>query len=196
MSPTSRIVSKLHRPLLGTLASALASGALLLWSMNELQDARQENAAARLRKQQMAQLLSQATAETGKIGERTRRFQQLQASGVIGKEQHQHWTTLLENIQREREPLNLTYELGTRTPLTGGNGAIQSFATRLQLDAELRHEADLLELIRRLDVEAGALADWQSCRLARQEKPGQGLRASCEISLITLRPPEESRADK
>lgn len=196
MSPTSHIVSKLHRPLLGTLASALASGALLLWGMNELQDARQENTAARLRKQQTEQLLSQATAETGKVGERARRFQQLRAAGVIGKEQHQQWTILLENIRQDRDPLNLTYELGTRTPLTGGNGAIQSFATRLQLDAELRHETDLLELIRRLDVEAGPLTDWRSCRLTRQEKPRQGLRASCEISLITLHPAEESRADK
>lgn len=188
MSPAGRIVSKLRQPLLGALASALLAGAILLWSTSEWQDARQENTAVRLRKQQMELLLNHATAEAGNIAERALRLQQLRESGVIGEEQREQWADMLEKLRQEREPLHLAYEFGAKTPLAESDKAIQSFATRLHLEAELRHETDLLQLVTRLEQQARALPAWQSCQLARLEMPRQGLRASCELSLITLLP--------
>lgn len=193
MSAPGPIVARLRRPLLGALGSTLVAGAILAWNASSLQEARQENAAAGLRKQETEQKLKQAMAEAGNIGERTRRYQQLRESGVIGEEQRQQWVAALQAIQQERQPLSLDYELGAKTPLPGGHDHSRSFASRLLLQLEVRHEADLLQLITRLEREIGALTAWQNCHLARSENSSPGLSARCEISLITLLPGTEAR---
>lgn len=188
MMPAGRVIAKLRQPLLGLLASALLAGATTLWGNFALQDARRENAAARLRKTQMQEHLNQATAEAGNISARVPTFRQLAASGVVGEEARQQWTNMLENIGQERQPLDMNYELGAKTPLTGSNSACQGFATRLRLRAEFRHETDLLQLVARLEQEARALLTVQHCRLARAAGPLPGLHGSCEFDLITLQP--------
>ncbi|MFZ2268564.1 MAG: hypothetical protein WAV95_13400 [Azonexus sp.] len=188
MTSAGYIITKLRRPLMGILGASLLAGALFLWAANSLQDARQENAAAWLRKQQMEQNLARAVAEAGNIGERSAHFQQLRESGVVGEEQRAQWASVLHDIQQDRQPLNIEYEFGAKAPVATGQNTSPTFSTRLLLQAEVRHETDLLQLVARLEREIRALIAWQNCQLTRSDTAPPRLGMRCEISLITLQP--------
>lgn len=191
MNDIGHLAIRLRPALLGALAAGIAAGATFFWNAGRLQDARQEYATAQQHRKEMEQKLGLALAEAGAIDERNRRFRQLRESGVVGEERREQWTSALQAITEERQPLNFDYELGAKTVLAGNDETSRSFASRLLLEFEVRHEDDLLQLIARLEREIDALMAWQSCQLTRSGEPAPGLSARCEISLITLLPGTE-----
>lgn len=193
MSPTHDAIGKLQRPLIAAIGSILLATSTILWSSKELQHARQEKSMALQHRNTAEQQLGQATADSGTIRERAASFRHLQESGIVGEEQREQWVARLADIEQERLPLHMQYALGTKERLNVSKANKPGFASRLHLQLELRHTADLLDLLARIEHQLTALSAPQRCQLTRQEAPGAGLEASCDIDLITLLAKEKQR---
>jgi len=193
MKPVRHLPGKLRRPLLGLLCSALLATAAVLWSQAGLQEARQDNATARLQVQQLTQQLNQARSDAATMDETIRRYRQLRESGMIGDARPQQWASALEKIRQDRAPRLVAYDIGERIALADAHPAVSAFAARLRLQADVRHEGELLELLALVERQSSALTAWQGCRLTRRNSPEEGLQASCEGHLITLLPAAKSK---
>lgn len=181
-------ITKLRRTLLGAGCTIVLASMIFIWSDLQRQSAVQDKTLAHQRKIHAEQALNDSAVQVREIGEIARSFRQLQESGVIGEEQRQQWRNLLDKLQQERQPLRLSHELDERRAL---NTERKSFHSRLRVQAEVRHETDLLQLIRRLEREISALAITQHCQVTRQKNTLANLVAHCEIELITLLPQSE-----
>lgn len=196
MKSRRRDIRKLHRPLLGVLATLALAGTLFAWSNSQHEEARQQNAAARLRKNQLEQRLRQAGGEIHDLEARSRSFRQLQESGMIGEEKRLEWLETLQTIQREQHLSGLNYQFGVKAPLAASNRPDPLyFSSPLHLQARLPHEESLLRLLTRLENELSAFVMMRGCNIGRSAPPGTiaPLIAKCEMELITLLPITEHR---
>ena len=125
-------------------------------------------------------------------------FQDLEKEGVIGEERRLQWVEALKQADENLKLPNLAYSIATQQPHTPefplSDGAYKLFASQMNLELGLLHGQDLLDLLRRLDEDAGGLYSVDSCRMKRRrQEPGSPkdthLSSSCQLNWYTIKKP-------
>ncbi len=131
------------------------------------------------------------------------KFQDLEREGVIGAEQRLKWVEALKQADENLKLPNLAYSINTqqrhRPEFPLSDGAYKLFASQMNLEIGLLHGQDLLNLLRRLDDNAGGLYSVDSCQLTRRrDGPGSPksvhLGSTCRLYWYTVKKPGERGA--
>ena len=186
---------KLRVGLLACLALVAVGASAVLLSDHAAQAARGELAAAQATRNELDDKLKRVRSEENEIREKTARFRQLEARGVIGEEQRLEWSELLDAIRDRRRLLNLRYEFEPQRPLEAApnTAKLGYFVSPMRLQLDLLHEEDLTRLLADLRQQAKALIQIRSCLVTRSTgrqdnlSPVAQLRADCRLDWITLR---------
>lgn len=159
---------------------------------------------AQLKQQQARQTLQQAQAEAEMMLQDRQDFEryatayrQLLAKGVIGEEDRLQWVEVLTNISNQYPQMKLKYRVDSQRPLDfvpDVPEGMRVFASRMQLSFMTAHEAQLLQVLARLDQEARGLHLLRQCEIRRekleqqqQEWVAAPLQSQCLIEWVTLR---------
>lgn len=136
-------------------------------------------------------------AEEQEIHDKIDIYQAILARGIIGPERRLDWVELIRASQRERQLLDLEYEIQPQIPLpkANSNGGYTFMDSAMRVQIPLLHEEDLLRFITDIQTHASAFVRVRSCRITRaapnQVKPGEGpspnLQAECLLDWITLK---------
>ena len=125
-------------------------------------------------------------------------FQGLEREGVIGEERRLQWVEALKQADENLKLPSLTYSITTqesyRPEFPLADGAYKLFASQMKLDLGLLHGQDLLDLLRRLDDNAGGLYSVDSCTMTRRRQaPGSPkdihLNSTCQLYWYTIKKP-------
>ncbi len=179
--------------LAATLMLALGAAAVY-FSLNAMQSAMRDRAAAQTAWKEFDGKLKQVRNEESEIKQKSAVFNTLQTRGMIGEEQRLEWIELLKDIRDTRRLIDLQYEIAPQRKLdaeAGSGFAFYSSTMRLQL--KLLHEEDLTRLLDDLHNRARALIQVKSCGVTRLpagaggNSPAAQLQADCRIDWITLR---------
>ncbi len=175
----------------------LGGAALVLFSLEQQQQARRLLATAQGHNAQAQARLKQVREEESEIKLKAALFSNLAARGVIGEEQRLDWVELLRDIRNNRRLLDIQYEFSPQQPLGNGQGPWSFQVSSMRLQLQLLHEEDLLNVLADLRNTAKALVLVRSCEVSRQPHPpgeSQGLhanlKAQCLLDWITLRGPQ------
>ncbi len=175
----------------------LGGAVLVLFSLEQQQQARRLLATAQAHNAQAQARLKQVREEESEIKLKAALFSNLAARGVIGEEQRLDWVELLRDIRNNRRLLDIQYEFSPQQPLGNGQGPWSFQVSSMRLQLQLLHEEDLLNILADLRNTAKAQVLVRSCEVSRQPRPpgeSQGLhanlKAQCLLDWITLRGPQ------
>jgi hypothetical protein len=182
---------RLRGALLAALVLTLAGGQLVWMAESRHEASRNALRRAEEAYRQGNGRLRQAEQDEAALRSTIERFHALERRGVVGPEQRLEWVERLGAIQARLRLPALDYELRPRRPLEAGGGAAGDYrlgASAMLLRANLVHEEDLLQLLAGLHSEPSAIVRPTRCHLGRLAAGGEGLRAECEVELITVAP--------
>lgn len=184
---------RLRGALLAALVLILAGGQLVWMAESRHQAGQSTLARAEEAYRQGHGRLLQAERDEAALRSTIERFHALERRGVVGPEQRLEWVERLGAIQARLRLPALDYELRPRRPLEPGAGATGDYrlgASTMLLRASLVHEEDLLGLLADLHDEPSAIVRPTRCHLTRPAAGGEGLKAECEVELVTVAPGE------
>lgn len=174
------------------------------------------SASQRLQQAQAAQRRAAAELEAGReldarLKPALERLQELDARGLTRPPQRMQWQRVVAHSASPRTPGDAraaTVRASFSTPrvLVGNTAppvttprpatdspapALRLLATPLQLNADLRHEGALLQLLSSIEAERSAIVITRSCSMDRLADAADGdraatLRASCALEWLTL----------
>ena len=99
-------------------------------------------------------------------------YSKLYDEGIIGREHRLNWIEVLRNSGREIKMPSVDYQITSQTeydnqfPLSQGNYKI--YVSSMDLNLQLLHEGDLLQLMDNLNQQAKGLFSIRSCELIRK----------------------------
>lgn len=143
-------------------------------------------------------------------------YRTLAERGVVGREPDDQWPERVaralahpgvpasEERQTPRtrfapaQPLVTPDADGTLAPAAGQAPGLQLMVRRLQIEATLRHEGELLDMLARLEAERSKLVLTRACSMDRLPQTRAGgraptLRASCQVDGLAIVPAAEVR---
>ncbi len=186
---------KLQLSLAAFLALSLAGGTLVFYSQEKLQRAKIQLAGADAQKQQAEGKLKQVKDEESEIKLKASLFSNLVARGIVGEEQRLDWVELLRDIRNNRRIIDMQYEFAPQQTMPGTLGNWNFYVSTMQLQMQLLHEEDLLNVLADLRNTAKAQILVKACettRLPRQEAATgikANLQAQCSLDWVTVRGP-------
>lgn len=178
MNTLASLSPGLRRLLVAVLFVIFACGALAVFSHATLLEARSANDNSRRNERLAAQQLGQTQALDREITEKQAIILQLQTIARHDKDRDEGWLAALDRLREQRAPLSLQFRLAP-SEMSG-----QFVFRRLNVQAEFRHESDLLDFFPLLEQGLPALAVAQTCRVQRVEMPVAHLASSCDIDLF------------
>jgi hypothetical protein len=114
----------------------------------------------------------------------------LSAKGVVGKEQRLSWIEVLQDVNKQLQLTSLHYEIspqqkaelpGLKLPQN-----ITVNTSKMELNAGLLHEGDLIELLESLRIRANGFFALDSCELSTNMGARRSVRYQPGVSLITM----------
>ena len=195
MTPTRTEIRRLAAPCAVALA-LLAAGAALLWSAGAaLATAQRELAAAQAERRQASERLARIAEEEREVKEKIDLYRRLKQFNILGEEQRLEWADAINRIRRERELLDLRYQVERQRLLVSTPGKpanVDFYASTMKVDLALLHEEDLMRFLADLRESGNAFYSVKKCALTRTGQALSGatisprLRGECEIDLITI----------
>jgi len=195
MTPTRTEIRRLAAPCAVALA-LLAAGAALLWSAGAaLATAQRELAAAQAERRQASERLARIAEEEREVKEKIDLYRRLKQFNILGEEQRLEWADAINRIRRERELLDLRYQVERQRLLVSAPGKpanVDFYASTMKVDLALLHEEDLMRFLADLRESGNAFYSVKKCALTRTGQALSGatisprLRGECEIDLITI----------
>jgi hypothetical protein len=195
MTPTRVDFRRLAAPLALALA-LVAGGAALLWSAGAaLATAQRELAAAQAERRQASERLARIAEEEREVKEKIDLYRRLKQFNILGEEQRLEWADAINRIRRERELLDLRYQVERQRLLVSAPGKpanVDFYVSTMKVDIALLHEEDLLRFLADLRESGNAFYSVKKCALTRTGSAPSGatisprLRGECEIDLITI----------
>ncbi|MGE5470205.1 MAG: hypothetical protein ACM3X0_05345 [Bacteroidota bacterium] len=189
MNISRRDLARLALPLLACGCAAGLGGMLLAWSGSRLDSAERQRDATRSSRNALEHRLGQVRGEARDRAARAEIFARLQAAGIVGDDQRLAWAAKLRATQRDLQLPGLHYEFAAQAPLDASDHSQPAFfSTPLRLQLQLRHEAELLDFLARLEQDAGALVLVDGCHVARRSEGDRvtGLNADCRLQWLTI----------
>ncbi len=144
--------------------------------------------------------LARARDEQAELRDKIDRYQALQARGYIGPEKRLDWIEAIARIKVARRIFGLDYEFTPQRPvesaiLPGGGtaGGLQFMSSQMRMQAQLLHEAELINLIEEIRSSVQALIQIRSCNMQRlppsttDRSNSAQIKAECTLEWITLK---------
>jgi len=188
-------IRRLAAPLAVALA-LLGAGAVLVWSAGSaLATAQRELAAAQAERRQASERLARIAEEEREVKEKIDLYRRLKQFNILGEEQRLEWADAINRIRRERELLDLRYQVERQRLLVSAPGKpanVDFYASTMKVDLALLHEEDLMRFLADLRESGNAFYSVKKCALTRTGQALSGatisprLRGECEIDLITI----------
>jgi hypothetical protein len=188
-------IRRLAAPLAVALA-LLGAGAALLWGAGSaLATAQRELAAAQAERRQASERLARIAEEEREVKEKIDLYRRLKQFNILGEEQRLEWADAINRIRRERELLDLRYQVERQRLLVSAPGKpanVDFYASTMKVDLALLHEEDLMRFLADLRESGNAFYSVKKCALTRTGQALSGatisprLRGECEIDLITI----------
>jgi len=188
-------IRRLAAPLAVALA-LLGAGAVLVWSAGSaLATAQRELAAAQAERRQASERLARIAEEEREVKEKIDLYRRLKQFNILGEEQRLEWADAINRIRRERELLDLRYQVERQRLLVSAPGKpanVDFYASTMKVDLALLHEEDLMRFLADLRQSGNAFYSVKKCSLTRTGQALGGatisprLRGECEIDLITI----------
>ena len=195
MTPTRAEIRRLAAPLALALA-LVAAGVALVWSAGAaLATAQRELAAAQAERRQASERLARIAEEEREVKEKIDLYRRLKQFNILGEEQRLEWADAINRIRRERELLDLRYQVERQRLLLSAPGKpanVDFYASTMKVDLALLHEEDLMRFLSDLRQSGNAFYSVKKCALTRTGQALGGatisprLRGECEIDLITI----------
>ena len=191
--------SMLRGALIGLTIAVAVTGAMLMASYNFSKAAKRTLSQAQSQRRTAEERYRKLDEHEVMIATYYPAFQDLEKEGVVGEERRLKWVEALKEADENLKLPNLAYSIDTQQrhqpqfPLS--NGAYKLFASQMNLELGLLHGQDLLNLLRRLDDNAGGLYSVDSCNLTRRrQEPGSPkdvhLKTRCRLYWYTIKKPE------
>lgn len=163
--------------------------------------AKREYEAARIERAGVQSRLSRATDDEREIRARLVDYQTLRTRGVLGDEHRLDWVEAIKVIKSERKLYDMKYSIEPRRPVDYAGlkqvAGVDLLMSRMRLDIELLHEADLFNLLADMKERLAPIVVVRSCDLNRVDGRGLAggagprLRANCTLDLVTIRDGKE-----
>lgn len=128
-------------------------------------------------------------------------YNELIQSGIIGDEHRLNWAENIRTISRQIDIPSLRFSIKPRKlhelEVSLNTGQFSIYASRMSLDMGLLHEVDLIRFLDLLRKYAKGLFTTDSCilrmssRELRKVYGSVNITAKCELSWLTLVPPDE-----
>lgn len=194
MKASERLPAGLGAALGGVALAALLLGAAL---------AGQERAGAVLAAGQAGlSQLRRERAELEALEGRRPAYAAFLARGLVGEERRLRWVDALREAATTLDIPRLAYRLEVSGPLAAAGAGSGARETRMLLELELRHEAQLLDLFEALETAAGGLHSVADCSISRTAATAAAttrpvapaLGARCTLLWWTI-PPVAKRVD-
>jgi hypothetical protein len=174
----------------------LAAGVALVWgATGALAMAQGQLAAAQAERRQASERLARIAEEEREVKEKIDLYRRLKQFNILGEEQRLEWADAINRIRRERELLDLRYQVERQRLLVSAPGKpanVDFYASTMKVDLALLHEEDLMRFLADLRESGNAFYSVKKCALARTGQAVSGatisprLRGECEIDLITI----------
>jgi len=168
----------------------------LVWSAGvALAAAQRELAAAQAERRQASERLARIAEEEREVKEKIDLYRRLKQFNILGEEQRLEWADAINRIRRERELLDLRYQVERQRLLLSAPGKpanVDFYASTMKVDLALLHEEDLMRFLADLRQSGNAFYSVKKCALTRTGQALGGatisprLRGDCEIDLITI----------
>ena len=188
-------LKKLAVPLVLLVALLAAGAALIWWTQREQRVATQLLAGARAERAQADQRLARIAEEEKEVNEKLEVYRRLKNLRILGEEQRLEWADAMTRIRRERELLDLRYNVGRQQLLASvaaKPNTVDFYASTMNVGIALLHEGDLFTFLGELRGSGNAYYSVKQCSLTRTGAVATGtsltprLRADCAIDLITI----------
>jgi len=187
---------KLQLNLVAFLVLALAGGALVFYAQEKRQKSTIHLAMATAQKQQAESKLKQVKDEESEIKLKATLFGNLLERGIVGEEQRLDWVELLRDIRNNRRIIDIEYEFSPQQAMPGTQGNWNFYVSTMQLQMQLLHEEDLLNVLADLRNTAKAQVLVRACETIRLPRGGDvvlgikpNLQARCTLDWVTVRGP-------
>jgi len=108
---------------------------------------------------------------------------------IVGEERRLEWLDALARIRSARGLSDLRYQIDPQKPWKGDRPGtlLEVRSSAMKVEIALLHEGELLRFLDDLRSSGGAYYAVRRCSVHRSPgKEAQGLRAKCEIDLITM----------
>ena len=124
-------------------------------------------------------------------------FDYLQRIGFVGDEQRLNWLEGLRLSNQQTQLFGIQYQIGSQQAYAYADelevGQLTMHQSVMKLDFQLLHENDLMRFLTTLGKQGAGFFAVNQCRIQRVGSGGSirvqpNLRATCDISWITLRP--------
>ena len=121
----------------------------------------------------------------------------LQRIGFVGDEQRLNWLEGLRLSNQQSQLFGIQYQIGSQQAYAFADelevGQLTMHQSVMKLDFQLLHESDLMRFLTTLGKQGAGFFAVNQCRIQRVGSGGSirvqpNLRATCDISWITLRP--------
>jgi hypothetical protein len=195
MTPTRDEIRRLA-PAFALALALLGAGAALLWGAGgALATAHSQLAAAQAERRQASERLARIAEEEREVKEKIDLYRRLKQFNILGEEQRLEWADAINRIRRERELLDLRYQVERQRLLVSAPGKpanVDFYASTMKVDLALLHEEDLMRFLADLRESGNAFYSVKKCALTRTGQAVSGatisprLRGECEIDLITI----------
>jgi len=193
----------LRTPLLA-LVLVVATGAGLLYYIDQtLTVARRDLARQQAQLREARTKVQKSGDERDLIVKYADRYRYLQQIGFAGEEQRLNWVDALRLSNQQAQLFGISYQIESQKAYPYANeldpGQLGVFHSAMKVDLGLLHEGDLVSFLATLARQRAGFFAVNECRLTRAASGNNirlqpNLRASCELSWITLRP--TTSADK
>ncbi|MCC7413897.1 MAG: hypothetical protein IT495_19945 [Gammaproteobacteria bacterium] len=124
------------------------------------------------------------------------RFVELYNRGIIGREQRLNWLEMLRAASERIQMPGLRYQIDTRAAFAPDfpvdSGAYQIYASTMELDMNLLHEGDFIDLLDMLERGARGLFRISDCGFERaaqhveRDPTHANVRAKCSLQWLTI----------
>ena len=124
-------------------------------------------------------------------------FDYLQRIGFVGDEQRLNWLEGLRLSNQQTQLFGIQYQIGSQQAYAYADelevGQLTMHQSVMKLDFQLLHENDLMRFLTTLGKQGAGFFAVNQCRIQRVGSGGSirvqpNLRATCDLSWITLRP--------
>jgi hypothetical protein len=124
-------------------------------------------------------------------------YDYLQRIGFVGDEQRLNWLEGLRLSNQQTQLFGIQYQIGSQQAYAYADelevGQLTLHQSVMKLDFQLLHESDLMRFLTTLGKQGAGFFAVNQCRIQRVGSGGSirvqpNLRATCDISWITLRP--------
>jgi hypothetical protein len=194
----NRLTDTLAIPLLVLLATLAAAIAMVKFSADQAESARQGFDAQHKQLLEAQSRVQKSGTEKELIARYLPDYQKLDALGFVGDENRINWLDALRNANQRGGLFGINYDIAARKPypLAGalGAGQINLMQSVMKLRFQMLHEEDLQKLLANLSAQNAGVFVVNRCSLRRSTATiaprfQPNLTAECELGWLTAQPP-------